>query len=251
MERRIDSLQKPEKSPDLISPFLPLTGLRCFYPMAGVGSGGAAYDLSGLARTLTYNGNPTYNYTTYLAPYIDLDGTGDYLDRADEAPFDILGTETIIASAVRGLTMGGYFWADTLTPNDYLISKSNSATNNRSYALYLSAGPTLNGFISLNGVAVTSQAASTTFDLNEWHFAVLRFVPSNSVDIYLDGAKDSNVAAIPASIFNSNTSFMIGGSNVNTNLLDGRAALCFLCAAALSDAHISSIFQQTRAAFGI
>ncbi|NJO31403.1 MAG: hypothetical protein HC874_30490 [Richelia sp. SL_2_1] len=69
-------------------------------------STGNVYDLSGQGRTLTYNGNPTFNYTG-LVPYVSLDGTGDFLSRADETDLDILGTETIYNSAVRGLTLGG------------------------------------------------------------------------------------------------------------------------------------------------
>ena len=107
LQRRVDNQVVPEKSPDLISPFLALPGLVGFWPMSSVQrSTGNAYDLSGQTRTLTYNGNPTYNINNDFAPYIRLDGTGDFLSRADETDLDILGTETIYASTVRGLTLG-------------------------------------------------------------------------------------------------------------------------------------------------
>ena len=49
-----------------------LTGLRGFWPMSALASGGNAFDLSANVRTLTYNGNPTYDFDS-LAPYIRFD----------------------------------------------------------------------------------------------------------------------------------------------------------------------------------
>lgn len=248
VERRVDNLTLPETSPDLVSPLLSLPVLRGAW-VASVNNAGDWYDISGLGKTLTYNGNPTFNYAG-LVPYWDLDGTGDFLDRADEADLDILGTEAYVA--VPGLTMGGWFWADAYTgPNDYLMSKLNSLTNNRSYAISLSAGPVAAAIVSNNGIATVSQASSITFAVSTWYFVVMRFVPSTTLDIYVNSTKDTLAAGIPASIFNSNAAFEIGSANVGTLNLDGRAALCFICAAALSDAQISSVFEQTRAAFGI
>ena len=52
--------------------------------------------------------------------------------------------------------------------------------------------------------------------------------------------------AIPAAttIRNTGDSFTIG--NAAGNVLDGRASMCFLCAAALPDVTLFSLYQQSR-----
>jgi hypothetical protein len=231
------------------SQFLALPGLRGFWPMSSIDESGNTYDLSNQGRTLTYNGNPTYNYAG-LAPYIDFDGTGDFLSRADEAGLDITGTETYVASAVRGLTLGGWFQANQAGATDGLLSKWDTGANQRSYLVVHNATNNLEFNISTAGTAVSATAISTgTMSVNAWFFSVARFVPSTSVAVYLNNVKTSSATAI-ASIFSSSASINIGAVNA-ANLLTGRASLCFLCAAALSDAIIGQLYQQSRALMGV
>lgn len=249
--RRVDEIPCPERSPDLVSPFLALPMLRGLW-VASVNNAGNWYDLSGLSKTLTYNGNPTFNYSG-LVPYWDYDGTEDYHSRADEADLDIIGTESYVASAARGLTLGGWFWLDNLTAQRGFISKYNiDAVNERAYILYYDlAANRLQFIISTDGIAATIVAATDAPSATTWYFVVGRFTPSTEIKIWTNAATNTNTVGIPASIFNSNANFEIGSYSVGTNNLDGRATLCFLCAAALSDGQISSAFQQTRGAFGV
>lgn len=229
--------------------FQHLSALRGFWPLGSADENGDAYDLSEQDRVLSYNGNPTYNFDN-LAPYIDLDGTGDFLSRADEAGLDILGTETTIASAIRGLTIGGWFWTDGLGAAQFLIAKWNAATNNRSYSLFNSAANRFEFNVSVDGTAVVTVTDTIDLTANNWFFVVGRFDPSTSLDIFVNGRETNNVAAIPASIFNSNADLQIGAAQ-GVSLLDGRASFNFLCAAQLSDAIISALFQQSRSLFGV
>ncbi|MCJ7824974.1 MAG: hypothetical protein MUP44_08755, partial [Anaerolineales bacterium] len=85
-----------------------------------------------------------------------------------------------------------------------------------------------------------------------WYFCVQRFVPSTSLDVWVQDVKVSNLVGVPAAIFDSTSPFEIGRlNNDNTRTHDGRASLCFLCAAALSDSIIGALFQSTRKAYNV
>ena len=249
VEQQMEDAVKPEVVVDLISPFLALPGLRLFVPMSSSDSAGDATDLSGLAHHLTYNGNPTYNVDG-LAPYIDLDGTGDFLSHADHADFDVLGTETTIDAGIRGLLIGGWFWFDAFAVNDGLITKSDGATvAGSSYQLVQNVGNTLSFTVFAGAaVGVTSAALSTA----AWYFVVGRYIPSTTVDLFINNVLVSNAVAVPAAINNTGAPLNIGAVNNNVAFcLDGRVSRGFLCAAAHSDATIAALFQQTRGAYGV
>ena len=222
------------------STFLSLSGLRGLWSMSAIQSNGDTFDQSGNGRLLTYNGNPTYNQDG-LAPYIDLDGTGDFLSRADEAGLDILGTETYIAAGIRGLLVGGWFWFDAFAVNDGLITKSDGATvAGSSYQLIQNVGNTISFTVFAGAaVGVTSAALSTT----AWYFVVGRYIPSTTVDLFINNVLASNAVAVPAAINNTGAPLNIGAVNNNVAFcLDGRVSRGFLCAAAQSDATIAALF---------
>jgi hypothetical protein len=233
--------------------YLSLPGLRGFWPMSSVDESGTALDLSGQGRALAYNGNPTYNVDD-LAPYIDLDGTGDYLSRPDEAGLDILGTETIYASGVRGLTMGGWFYADALTAIMFSMGKGTLAgVAADSYFIRWRgdvAGDPFRGTVS-DGLAYVGATSTVTTVINTWYLAILRYVPSTSVDMFVSNVKTSTVAAVPAALNNTAAPLTIGANATPGQYLDGRASMCFLCATALSDSIISAIYHQTRSLYGV
>lgn len=235
-----------------INTFQNIPGLVGFWPMSGVQrSTGNARDFGGGGLTLSYNGNPTYNIHNDFIPYIDLDGTGDFLDRPDETDLDILGTETIYNSAVRGLTMGGWFWFDSLAATAGMISKSTAAGSQRSYLIDVQVTGALLGLVSVDGVAAITVTSSNTTSTGVWNFCVYRFNPSTELAVFLNNTKTVNTTAIPASIFNSNSPLEIGAINTGNNLLDGRSSLVFLSANLLSDAYINTLFQQSHVLFGI
>jgi len=244
---------------DMLSKYLALPGLVGFWPMSSVArDSGLVYDLSGQARNLTYAGNPTFNVltpTTYAVPYIDFDGTGDYLTRADENGLDILGSEAIFAAAVRGLTVGCWakFDDDTPSAQEYIMTKS-AAAPQISWRLYHTTTGTIGMLISTDGTATVAQA-TTGLSGAGWVFVAGRFIPSASVDTYLGvgGAleKASNTTSIPAAVFDSTAPLNISGLNNGTGLMAGLVALPFLCANQLSDEVIGYLYQNTRGLFGV
>jgi hypothetical protein len=219
--------------------------------MSAFNQTGAAFDQSGNVRTLTYNGNPTYNFEG-LAPYIDFDGVGDFLSRADEAGLDITGTEAYVASAVRGLTLGGWYRIDSFAANQWLSGKYNTVGNNRSYALAFLTTPEVRFIVSGNGTATITAISSVAPVVTTWTFWVGRFTPSSELAIFQNNVKTINTTSIPASIFNSTASYVLGArDNGAADLMTGRQSMQFLCATALSDAIIGALYQNSRAMFGV
>ncbi len=233
-----------------ISTFQNIPGLVGFWPMSSVQrSTGNAYDLSGQGRLLTYNGNPTYNIENDLVPYIDFDGTGDLLARADETDLDILGTETIYNSSVRGLTIGGWFNPDRSGTFEHLTGKE-AAGVDLAYVIFMLASPALTPRFDING-SVPTVVSSVTTVIGQWHFIVGRYVPSLTTDIYVDNIKTTQTIGVPAVNINTASSFSIGSESGGAFSFDGQASLCFLSANALADAYINALFQQSRVLFGV
>lgn len=242
LQNQVDGLIKPEVNIDIISPFLALPGLVGFWPMSSVQrSTGNVYDLSGQSRTLTYNGNPTFNYTG-LVPYVDCDGTGDFLSRADETDLDIIGNEAIFAAGTKGLTLGGWFWIDAHpAANANLIGKGVPGSADNVYAIWLQPGSTTTVIFSAVGATVVGTGIAKTNAT--WQFIVARYIPSTSVTIWNGNTSATISTDVPASLNNTTGILSV------MNTIDGRASLCFLCANALSDSIISALFSRTRAAF--
>lgn len=242
-EHRLNGLGPPEISPDLVSPFMALTALRGFWPMSSRDENGDVYDLSGQGRTLAEHLEPESNYDN-LAPYVGL-AFEQTLSRADEAGLDILGTEAHVDSGIRGLTLGGWYYVPSGIPSANLMGKWRTVgVDQRSYFIFED-----NFAISSDGTAGGVVQVGLSIPLSTWCFVVGRFTPSTEMAAWVNMVKVTNTVDIPASIFNSTADFQIGTGPSDTDEM--RVSCAFLCAAALSDAHVSSLFNQTRAAFRV
>jgi len=239
-----------------ISAYLALPGLRAFWPMSSVDYAAAnrTRDLSGQGYHLTDNNTPTFNYDG-LAPYVEFDGTNQYLSRADGGAAnwsDITGTEAYIDIAARGLTMGGWFWFDTLGDFESPMGKWNIG-GSRSYVLSMdtAANARMRFIVSVDCTAVSTVSATIgTLATTTWHFLVGTFDPSVDVILFHNDV-EYNLGSAPASICDSTADFTVGSRHGGGLPIDGRASMCFLCAAYLSDAIILSLFEQTKAMFGV
>lgn len=239
------------------SVFLGIPGLVGFWPMSSVyRSTGNVADISGQGRTLTYSGNPTFDVVTAgygVQPCIILDGTGDYLSRADETDLDILGTETFNVN--KGCSIGGWFRFDSAAGStEFVIGKRDAATYNQlSYYVQREADGTVKFEITPTGAVPTTNVSSTaTPAQNEWFFLCGRFSPSTELSIFVNEGEDVNTTSIPASIFNSTSSFSIGAIVPPASFhMTGRAALCFLSHNYISDTVVSTLFRQSRNYFGV
>ncbi len=255
VEQQMEDAVKPEIIVDLISPYLALTGLRGFWPMSAIESNGDAFDQSGNGRLLTYNGNPTYNFDG-LVPYIDLDGTGDFLSRADEAGLDILGTETYVAAGIRGLTCGGWFFPGDAATNQGLVTKRSGPVGNYSWDLNLRgdvAGDPPTFWTSDDGTNFTTVTSTVGYVVSAWHFIVARFNDADTgaeLAIWVNNTKTTAASARNA-IFNGNAALALGAISTGALPYTGRIGPGFLCAAAVSDVIIGSLFESTKAAYRV
>lgn len=241
-----------------ISQFLALPGLRGFWPMSSIyySASPRVADLSGQGNDLDDNNTVTFGREN-LAPYAGFaSASSQYLNRADGGASnwaDILGTESYMTSALRGLTLGGWFRANTLTGNMVVMGKGiSSIAAQLSYLFFwrgdLATDPFL--FRVSTGAAVPGVTSSVTTSTGQWHFAVARFTPSTSLGIYVNGTWTSSGSA-PAAIADTSYDFTIGATALPSAYFNGRASMCFLCAAALPDAIVGQLYEQSRVMFGV
>lgn len=233
---------------DAYSAFMLLPGLRSFWPTSVHAASGELADLAGGSTyRLFLSGAPVYNGLG--APYIEFDGTSDYAYLTDTSLHDILGTESYIDTDVQGLTLGGWFYHNSLTGAQAYISKYGNA-GNISYAIRKIGGHQIQVSLSSDGSALINTNGPSAA-VETWHFVVGRFTAGVERSIFVDGEKTSEVTAV-TSIFNSSAELRIGENVSSTSRkLNGRASLCFLCATALSDGLIDDLFQITRDLYGV
>ena len=251
---RLRDLETAEFAPDIISSYLALPGLRGFWPMSSVGVAGEAIDLQGLGNHLARQGDPEFNFTG-LVPYCDYDGTGDYHDITDAASanaFDILGNEAYIKPIVRGLTLGTWVQPKSLGTSQGIMCKGATVVATSSYEmLFIAAGGFR--FRVSNGAAFTTVNSPAGMAINQWWHVVGRYAPGVLVDLFVNGVLYSSPGAAPAAPINNSAfdftlaNFSFGGINE----LIGYLSLSWICAEALSNGIIRSLFQQTRSAFGV
>ena len=253
VRRRVGYLETNAETlppPSVAAPFLALPGLRGLWTMGAFDGDGNAHDLSGHGHVLTYNGNPTYGYAGFV-PYIDFDGVGDYLNRADDADFDIAGTESYVAPGAQGVTLGGWFYIHTMPgARQYLrlMSKGASTGNVRSYALYVDVGRVV-FLVSQDGASFS--LAQIAITAGAWYWVVGRYIPGTEIAVFCNSQVNRRVTSIPAALYNSAVGFSIGGQADGTNLIQARASMCWLSAMALGNEQIGRPFTLTRGFYGV
>lgn len=239
------------------SQYLALPGLRGFWPLSSFDSNGDAYDLSGQGRTLTANG-ATLNYNLddlrWWSDYTT--ATPDYHERADEAGLDILGTETYVNANAQGITFGAWVRFDAAAAAvEFILSKQDGAAAvNVAYSLSRTAAGILQAQFS-SGALLETQNSANAMAATTWYFAAGRWIPSTDRSVFLNNVRTDAGASAIAALQNHTANLQLagrdngaGGSTLN---LDGRICLAFLCATALSDSMVWSLFQQSRAMFGV
>lgn len=245
------------------SMYLALPGLRAFWPMSRICFTVAqrAPDISGgiLSNDLAANNVPTFGYDS-LAPYIEFDGVNQYLSRADGGAAnwaDITGTEAYIVAAQRGLTLGGWFRFNAAAgANQEMLMAKDAGGGAGTYSYRLRRNNAAGGgriafFVASGGVLTNVGNVTLVPSATTWYFIVGRFEPSTAMTVFVNDTSDQNLVAIPAAIDDSTAAFTIGARAVPDQYFPGRASMCFLCAAQLSDAIILSLFEQTRALYGV
>ena len=226
-----------------------LPGLRGLWTFSSFDENGDVFDMSGQGRTLSLVGDPLYNKRG-LAPYAELDGTGDWFSRVDEPGLDILASEVYVKGSIRGITLGGWVWFDNAAGVQEIFMSKWDAGANRSYLLRRLAAGTAE-FRILDGGAVVQNVIGATLAAGQWyHLQGQLDRVNNVVRIHVNGVETT--AAVPGAtvIANSNAPFQIGANN-GTNPMTGRVSNCFLAATALSVSARQTVYHQSRALYSV
>jgi len=236
----------------IVSSFQLLPGLRGFWPMSAIGASGEAIDLSGLGNHLTNTNSADYGSDT-LAPIARYNGSSQYhtiTDAASSNAFDILGDEGYVITADRGLTVGAWVKFDGAAGGSEETVIGKYTSGDPAYLIQrVNTSGVMQFLIDSGGSdTINSDTAVTT----AWTFVVGRYIPSTSIDIFLNGVSDGqNTTSIPATIDNSAVAFRIGATGAPGDYLDGEISCAFICASALSDDLILALNEQSRVIFGV
>jgi hypothetical protein len=218
---------------------LMIPALRGFWPMSAnhatsghvyVDDISCDYDLEMINNPLLfqvgYGLPPACGFTSASSQYLTYG--------ADDVQHDILGTETNVLAAQRGLSLGCWVRFTVLGTNVGIISKWNVAGAQYAYLLMKSNTNLIYFFVSGNGIAFVS-VNSAAVAIDTWYFVMGRFVPSTTIDLYVDNVRASNAVGTPASIFDSSQPLEIGRFDGAANYLDGVISLAWLSASTCWD----------------
>lgn len=240
----------------VINMHLALPGLRGFWPMSAVG-----YQAASVARDISVNGHNLgdggggvqFGSDQTFIPIADFQGgANDYLTLADAGAgdwADVLGTETYIKTADRGLTIGGWFYDAALSGAiEHLIAKEDGGANLQ-YRLVKDAADLLQFRVWAGPVTVTSVA---TLSAPGWNHCVGIYDAANQdLHVILNGALATNAGAAPAALPDTGAAFSIGADSAGANLFTGFGSMCFICAAALDTVVAQSLYWHAAALYGI
>lgn len=270
LEQRLATLEQMEAMsirdpaialPLSISYIQSLVGLRGFWPGGPVGITGASQytliDISGHGQHFLDRNEPPTEYFSFVnpIPLTRFNGTGEWFKITDQIHWDILGTEASIGAAYRGLTMGAYVNFDnTASSAEYILSKRLGGTQ-MSYWIHRQAGGNVRFGITNNGTTAVTASSVTTLLGSTWHLVIGRFDPSAEMSVFHNGVWEVNTTSIPASIYSGTADLFLAGRDDNVtpgqDLLDGKIALPWICAARIPDAPINRLWNISRHIFGI
>jgi hypothetical protein len=151
-----------------------------------------------------------YAATDYGGPYVNLNGTTEYLSIADAA-----WQETTI----WGFLVWHWVYANTLIGSDRVIAAKYNTAANQSWRLYWNnAAGAFRLSTSAGGAADTEVTSTYAESTGEWYFVAGYFEPNTLMRVYVgtpddpDLTIDSLAVGVPASVFDGNAALSIGCS---------------------------------------
>jgi hypothetical protein len=226
-----------------LAQLLPLSfyGVTGFWNFASRGVSDLS-DLSGQGRALTINGGATLSLEGLIG-YMALDGSTQYLSRADEAGLDL-----------SSFTIGLWVRFDDATAGatEALISKWQTIADQRSYELHRNVtgnAITLNVSTAGTSGTVTAHAGPAVSD-TFWHFCWARHAASTSMTVGVDAQIVTTTSGVPAGAFAGTSPFDIGARTGPSAFLDGRVGPAFISRGQLSDDLMRTYYALSRLAFG-
>lgn len=219
--------------------------LRAFWPFSVSRVAGTVADISTNGLDLTASGAGVVQTTlsNSLTPICTFNGAA-LLSRA-------YGTEWSSGGAI---TEGGWIYPTTVpVAAQGIIGRYRSdGANERSHLLYYTVGQIMSFNLSVDGTAVVL-VNGPAIPLNTWTHVLARFIPSTSIALYYNGRQVAiNTTAIPAGWFTGGTKFFtVGGYNLAPGYFTGSMGYMNYAVGAINDGQIFSVFEGSRAAFGV
>ena len=194
------------------------------------------------------HGTPTSSIATtwpgVLVPYVEFGSEAAYYTLIDSA-----------TSPTGDVTVGGWFYSDTVTVQGGIINKWYTTTSNdRSYALSVAAGGALTFEVSSDGSALSGKLLTVTgptVAMGQWYFGVGRIRCNSTQGACLDNVWTTVSAAVPTAVYDNSRSLYLGRYNESaTTWFDGRIAQLWLCGYAVPDAWIAWLWENQAPYFG-
>ncbi len=157
------------------------------------------------------------------------DGVNDYFSAGNPTALQITGAITFSS------------WIKTSSATYQLIISKDDVTN-RCYNFGFLNNGEVYGQVFSSGSATTVQTATTWKDGN-WHHIAFVYIPSTSIQIYVDGSSQIlSTSSIPASIDNDPADFNIGRRSDGARYFSGNIDEVAIWNSALTSGNISTIY---------
>lgn len=226
-----------------------LMGLRGWWSMGAVNDVPEAVDGSGQGRHLSQTGDVQFR-SWDLAPYVYLNGN-KWLYRLDEAGLDTLGSDWFHL-ADNGMAAGGWVYFTRAAGNLEVIAGKWGAAGNRSWLLTRDVAGTIT-YTAVDAGGASTATSTTVTAANRWYFVAGRLRraaadPNPGLDVFVDRDGISTPIAMGA-LINSNANFTIGATAAGANSMQGYVSNAFLCAAAINNLQMASLYEMTRALY--
>ena len=163
---------------------------------------------------------------------MELDGTNDYINSGNPTTLQITGA----------LTFSG--WVKTSSATYQLMISKDDVTN-RCYNFGFLNNGEVYGQVFSSGSATTVQTSTTWKDGN-WHHIAFVYIPSTSIQIYVDGSSEIlSTSSIPASIDNDPADFNIGRRSDGARYFNGNIDEVAILNYALDSDQVEEIYNAT------
>jgi hypothetical protein len=260
--RRNDFYDPAFMVPIAISYIMSFQALRGLWPPSSHYHDGSSGYLQNLAVTQAAGAHLTQSGTSQLGleggaiPRIIFSGSSQWALSSDAAMWDIIGTEGYVVGAQQGLTIGAWVnYDNAASAHEYALSKRQGAVQ-ISYALRRTdTGYGLFEISNTGTAAVTVDSSSDTIADSVWTFLAGRYTPSTELKLWVNDTIYTNTTSIPASIFSSSADlFMAGRDDAATPgqfLMDGSMSMVWICASAVPDRAVYTLFEISRHIYGV
>lgn len=245
-----DSSMSQRRIGDVLGAVLAMPALRGVWLMSSCEPGGNVEDQSGQARELTANGSPQFGEDAFL-PYVDLNGSTQYLSRADETALDIQGDEGEVLDAHKGLTIGAVCYFDNEASHvEAVVTKGFASASNSAYWLDR-RWDGMARFLVGDGSFWQYAQSTSAVGAEEWVSLIGRFNPSDEVALFVNDTKYTDTVGIPLTLLDVSSDFTVGTyANADGYFLDGRVALMWICAANVRDAVLMKYYGRLKPFLG-